>query len=141
MPSFSKRYTDLAERGPDVFLTLARPLSIVVPPGSQSSDRMSDVRALIDTGATLCAIRTSLVGELGLQEFDFREFGNSTGKEWRPIYLIDLIFPNDGDQRRPVEAAGCQFSGQNIEFVIGRNFLTIAELKYNGPLGSYELSF
>ena len=103
-------------------------------------NRIEDVRCLIDTGATVCAIRSSLAGRLGLQEFNVKEIVNSTGKEWCPIYLVELI-TGDGEWRGEYEVAGCAFGGQELEFVLGRNFLEHAEFTYNGPLGNYELKF
>lgn len=139
MPRFEKRYSDLAERGPDVYLTLARPSAVQVPSGV-FRNTADDVRALIDTGATLCAIRQTLAQELGLQQFDERPFGNSTGTTPSPIYLVDLIFEGHPNPIQ-MEVAGCSFEGQRIEFVLGRNFLALATLSYNGSLGSYCLEF
>jgi predicted aspartyl protease len=139
MPQFDQRYTDLSSRGPDVFLTIARPKSLK-PFQEGCEDRITDVRCLIDTGATYCALRLSLAGRLGLQEFNLKEIVNSTGKEWCPIYLVELG-TSDGEWSGEYEVAGCNFGGQDLEFVLGRNFLEHAQFTYNGPLSSYSLKF
>ena len=135
---YAERYTDLAERGPDIRMTLARPESVATPVDAKR-DRYDDVRAIVDTGADICVIRHAYADDLGLQKHDERQFANSTGCEVRPVYRVDLIF-KDG-RRRPYETAGCDFRGQNIEFLLGRNFLAHVRFSYDGPLGGYELEF
>lgn len=140
MPCFNSRYTDLEVRGPDVFLTVARPPDVQLPAGLVCKDQQTDVRALIDTGATLCAIRSSLADELGLKPFDEREVGDSSGRQVREIYLVDLIVPKD-DWSGRYEVAGCPFGERDMEFVLGRNFLATAQFHYDGGVGSYTLEF
>lgn len=132
---YRERYTDMVDRGPDLFFSIARPETMAGV--NAKSDVLPDVRAVIDTGAQLCVIRQSLADDLGLQPHDERNFGNSTCVERRPIYLVDLILKDD--VRRKYEAAGCDFHGQSIEFLLGRNFLAHSKLTYDGTVGSYEL--
>ncbi|MGZ4688166.1 MAG: retropepsin-like aspartic protease [Acidimicrobiia bacterium] len=106
----------------------------------ECEDEQNDVRAMIDTGATLCGIRSGLADKLGLKPIDNRYFGDSTKRTLREVYLVDIVFPDD-DWRDTFEVAGCPFADSDMEFVLGRNFLSIASFAYDGQLGTFSLEF
>jgi len=110
----------LWEHGAYLPLRIARPSEIEVT--EPAPKETIEVRGLIDTGAQICAIRQSLADELDLQAVDLRSFGNSSGEEDCPIYVVDIEF--DG-KRRGFQTAGCSFAGQTIEFLIGRNLALV----------------
>ena len=138
MPLIKGKTPHLAAEGPRVGLVIARPEMLPIPEGETPYHR-TDVNALIDTGADFCGIRNSLAAEMSLQAVDFQWFGNSSGGEYHAIYLVDMIFYEDG-LRRPTRVAGCNFS-RSVEFLIGRHFLATARFAYDGIAGTYELEF
>lgn len=137
MPEFTGEPGNLVKLPPSGVLMLARPESLgPAPPDCE--DRISDVVGLIDTGAHYCSIRLSLAERLGLVKIDEKRIGDASTKSDRPVFLVDVIVEH---WRRTYEAIGCPFPDQDLEFVIGRNFLADGSLHYDGRVGRFRFEF
>lgn len=120
--------------GPLFDFRVARPAELG-PPSSETGG--IQVRALLDTGASICAIHQKLAEELELQAFDRQILSSSFGEEMCPIYLVDIL--DRHDNRASLPTAGYSWSSKNFEFLIGRNYLRKARLSYDGTCGTYQL--
>lgn len=99
-------------------------------------------RALIDTGATFTAIDRSAATQLNLVAVDTIQSGTAGGQQTCPRYPARLAFPGT-----PIpgfnlpRAVGVDLTGQGFIVLLGRDFLSVFVLTYNGPLGQFILSF
>jgi hypothetical protein len=76
---------------------------------------------------------------MALQKVDEKEFGSSTGAKVLPIYVVEIAFP-EHDWRRSFEVAGCELA-ESIEFLLGREFLRLGHLTYDGSGDSWSFEF
>ncbi len=98
--------------------------------------------ALIDTGATLCMVDVSVLGELGVPPSGIENIIGATGQGKQPTYPASLAFP--GTPIPPI--AFTNFIGSNLKdagiiALLGRNVLMSFVIVYNGPGGFVSLSF
>jgi hypothetical protein len=104
-------------------------------------------RMLIDTGASSTCIENSILASLGLVPTGSILMNTpSTGQAPLPAFVYDVemqfsghngsnyTFPN-------LAAVGCDFTGQNIDGLFGRDALGQSRLIYSGPDSSWMLSF
>ena len=93
-------------------------------------------QALIDTGATFCAIDDSVVKDLGIRQYGVTSVHTPTGAGQLPTYPASLSFP--GTTLPNITFADFMASPlkvQGIIALIGRNVLMNFVLIYNGPGG------
>lgn len=130
---------------PDNFLTLIdKGITVDVHVGHPSApvQDLHNYKALIDTGSRECCIDLDLVDQLRLQQVD----------EWTPIgvegkAITVPVYPG----RIVLDALGvmliepCQaypvraMSRGTIDVLLGRSFLHLMQMAYNGPSGSVKL--
>ncbi|SRR6266498_285452 len=97
--------------------------------------------ALVDTGATSCCIEESIVQQLGLQVVGQTNVCGVGGLKLQNIYLAEMAFPGSPIPQMPLRLVGVQMPGTGIVSLIGRDILRHCVLVYNGPMGSYSISF
>jgi len=97
--------------------------------------------ALVDTGASCCCVEESLLVGLGLQPIDQVPMTGATGTRVQNVYLAKLSFPNSPIPPLEIRVIGAQMSASNLACLVGRDLLRHCLLIYNGPMGSYTLSF
>jgi len=148
MPIYSAQVTDLENIGPIVDIqilpTAAAAAAIVKSGGTPPLPQK--VSALIDTGASGSVIQESIAADLGLTPIGQQRI-NTPSCQDHPCYTyaVMLLLP------KPV--AGIEFSirfettiiaaplaGQNIQCLLGRDFLKHVLMIYNGPQDSFCFS-
>lgn len=102
---------------------------------------------LIDTGASHTCIDERFVGRLGLQPTGSVPMHTpSTGTQAQIVATYDIGFVvrgiADASHVLPVHSVmACDFSGQGIDGLLGRDILADGRLTYSGPDQTYYLSF
>lgn len=128
----------LARYGPLVPVTIS-----VTPPHAATLQRLGlpvptpeSGQALIDTGASLCAIDDTVVRSLGIPQFGTTAVHTPTGPGQLATYPASLSFPGTTLPNITfVDFMGSPLREQGIIALIGRNVLTNFVLVYNGPGG------
>lgn len=98
--------------------------------------------ALIDTGATFCAVDDDVVKSLGIPQFGTTAVHTPSGAAQLPTYPAALSFP--GTTLPNISFAdfmGSPLKVQGIIALIGRNVLMDFVLVYNGPGGFVSFSY
>jgi hypothetical protein len=103
------------------------------------------VSALIDTGASNSLIQSGLPQKIGMFPISM-QFINTPSSENVPCmqYFLRLMFFPTGGLLMPVHFDSvfveAPLKGQNIQCLLGRDFLSQAVLTYVGPTNSFVLS-
>ena len=97
--------------------------------------------ALVDTGASCCAVEESLLAQLGLQPVRPVNVSSPNGSRLQNLYFAKLIFPGSPIPPLELEVIGVQMGQGRMLALIGRDFLRQCLLVYNGPAGNCSLAF
>src|SRR5262245_9946542 len=103
--------------------------------------------ALIDTGASLCAVDSAVIRQLGVQPVGVAHVGTAGGQQQQLTYPGRFTFP--GSNLPPIDfntLLGCDFAGQlalgsPLVALIGRDLLQHFVFVYNGGAASFTLAF
>jgi predicted aspartyl protease len=98
-------------------------------------------RALVDTGASVCAIDEAAALRLGLQPVGQMNVSGIAGSRIHNVYVAKVTFPGTPIPALDLTLAGSDLAGQQLLLLIGRDILRSCVLIYNGPLGCYTLAF
>ena len=97
--------------------------------------------ALVDTGASCCCVEESLLQRMKLQPVSQINVSSPNGNRLQNVYFARLTFPGSPIPPLELQVVGVQMNqGQTIS-LIGRDLLRHFLLVYNGPMGSYTISF
>jgi predicted aspartyl protease len=98
-----------------------------------------DAWAMVDTGATRSAITTRMVKRMGLTPFDKTEYRHAKGIAESPVYLFDVLFPDDKEFEdiEAVELDDCH----DCDFIIGMNILSQGDMAITNVDGKMAFSF
>jgi hypothetical protein len=147
MPVYSAKASGLVLNGPI--------LEVQLLPGVHAAAAMQraglpipppiTVAALIDTGASCTVVTSGIPAQLGLQPMGSRLVNTPTSQKVPcPTYAIRIIFPSTGGIKSSVGfdavVMEAPLQGQNIQCLIGRDFLQHAILIYSGPDEMFTLS-
>lgn len=108
-------------------------------PGSGSRPQLPEdsILALVDTGATISCIDTSLVARLNLPFVDEQPFGGMAGSSVRPMHLAQIRVPALNFNLYGRFAAVDLLGGNQPHIVLlGRTFLHRFRMVYEGRTGS-----
>ncbi|MCL2640201.1 MAG: aspartyl protease family protein [Phycisphaerales bacterium] len=140
----------LKKSGPlvDVLVSVSEPrLDALLAAGRQIPPAIK-IRALIDTGASCTAIDTSIVRKLEIPATGTVDVRTpSTGATPHTFNQYDIQLTILDERGNPLSSGhsipivGSDFSGQDIEALIGRDLLAMGILIYNGTAGSFTLSY
>ena len=97
--------------------------------------------ALVDTGASICAVDESAAVRLGLQPVGQSRVSGVGGTQIRNVYVGKIVFPGTPIPPQQWTLTGADLKDQNLLFLIDRDILRHCVLIYNGPLGCYTLAF
>lgn len=78
---------------------------------------------------------------LGLQVIAQVNVCGTSGIKLQNVYIAEVAFPGSPIPTLQLRLIGVQMPGQGIISLIGRDFLRHCLLIYNGPMGSYSISF
>lgn len=97
--------------------------------------------ALIDTGASLCAVDQSVVQSLDIPPIGSSTIQTPAGASQRPTYPASLSFPGTTLPNISfVDFIGSPLQASGIVAIIGRNVLMDFVFVYNGPGGFVSLA-
>jgi len=111
-------------------------LPVVMPiPG------ITDIRALVDTGATECCIDNRLAIQLNLPIVDERPYGGIGGRHMAKMYLAQVHIPSlNYTMYGAFAGVKLAESGAVHQALIGRTFLQAMKTTYDGATGKVVLS-
>ena len=98
-------------------------------------------QALLDTGASISAIDSNAVVNLGINPIGVTSVYTSGGVVQQNIYPIRFVFPAIGMLTIDFNAViGSDLQPQGIIALVGRDVLSHCLLVYNGPAGMCSVS-
>jgi predicted aspartyl protease len=140
MPCLTTRAPNLQHRGP-IIETLVGPSSILkgtLQKEEKEIPQPVSVRMLIDTGASVSAIKTGIATQFGLKAHGIAKIATpSNGAHECPLYDVDILLPVHHLEIKNVRVIESALEGQNIDGLIGRDILRLGLFVYSG----YDDSF
>jgi predicted aspartyl protease len=110
-------------------------------PGPPPKPAITQVEALVDTGATECCIDTLLAGQLNLPVVDKRPVGGIGGQHMADMYLAQIYIPSLQHTVYGLFAGvHLQAGGQRHKALLGRTFLRAHTMVYEGKTGNVTIS-
>jgi|SRR5208337_686277 len=95
--------------------------------------------ALVDTGASICAVDESAALKLGLQPIGQSNVSGVGGTRVHNVYMAKVTFPGTPIPPQQWTLTGADLKDQNLLLLIGRDILRACVLIYNGPGGTCSL--
>jgi hypothetical protein len=144
VPNITWEPANLAAEGPNISIqvTLTRAAEAALTKAGQAVPAPIQVDAQVDTGASGSCVQQGILAPLGLQPVGVSLVNTPTSQNVPcPMYAVRILFPAHQGFLDDVTILEAPLAGQNINFLIGRNILARALLIYNGPHGSFTLSF
>jgi hypothetical protein len=134
--------TLLVSQGPTLLVDIGfdpayRPLS----GGPRPQPAITQVDALVDTGATECCIDSLLATQLQLPVVDKRPVAGIGGQQMADMYLAQVYVPSLNHIVYGLFAGvNLQAGGQRHKALLGRTFLSYFTMVYEGKTGTVTLS-
>jgi hypothetical protein len=101
---------------------------------------ITDVSALVDTGASISCIDDELAKNLNLPQIDELPFAGCLGTQVAKIYLAQIYIPSlDFTIYGRFAGVHLKAGGQLHRTLLGRSFLHRFEMYYNGKTGDVTL--
>jgi len=98
--------------------------------------------ALVDTGAQKTCIDVTVAQQLGYPQIDTEKLCHAHGTSEHPVFPVTFEIPGSSfgpwNNERLV---GVELSAQKLCMLIGRDFLSIAHMTYNGPSGKWYMEY
>lgn len=102
---------------------------------------ITDVKALVDTGATECCIDNLLAASLKLPIVDRRRIAGISGEHIANVYLAQVHVPAlDYTMYGAFAGVDLAAGGQAHSALMGRTFLRAFRMTYDGPSGGVTIS-
>lgn len=144
MPSLTVRIPNLQQRGA-IIETLIAPSSVlreVLQKENKQIPKPIPARMLIDTGASISAIKKGFAERLSLKLHDITKIATPSNGAYRcPLYDIDILFPAHQVAIKNVGVIEATLEGQDIDGLIGRNILKLGLFIYTGYDNSFTIAF
>lgn len=104
-----------------------------------------DLRAILDTGASCTCVDSALIARLGLTptgavELHTPSTGGTPHRCEQYDVSLSVLFEKETHTFAAVPVVACDFSGQGIDALIGRDLLGSFHLMVNGPYNFFTLS-
>lgn len=112
----------------------------ITNPAGGSGGTPVTLRAMIDTGASISTIVTSIADRAGLQQTGSTQLSGVGGVQTSAIYAASLAIPQFGVVIPAVEVASIPNPLPDVEMLLGRDVLRNMALNYHGPAGSFALA-
>ena len=149
MPIYSAQVTDLEGIGPIVDIQVLPTADAVDAMEREGTEPPSpkNVAALIDTGASASVIQESVAEALGLAPIGQAKI-NTPSCQGHPCfkYALMLLLPTADSGSHlsstcfETEIIAAPLAGQNIQCLLGRDFLSHTMMVYNGPQNAFYYS-
>jgi hypothetical protein len=147
MPLSAVQVSNLEAIGPVIDVQIG-PTPMAIEQMQKSGTPVSapiSVSAMIDTGASNSVIHTGLPQKVGLYPVGSHLINTASSQDFPCMrYLLRMMFFPTGGVMMPVFFDGlfteAPLKGQNIQCLLGRDFLVHAVLTYIGPTNSFVLS-
>jgi hypothetical protein len=97
--------------------------------------------ALIDTGATLSAVGSPVLAQLGLNPVGTANVGTAGGQVPQNLYPTRMTLTRLNLSLDYNAVLGVDLTGQSIIALLGRDFLQSVVLIYDGPAAEFTLAF
>jgi hypothetical protein len=142
MPVITARVSDLKDVGPiiDLHVTPSRAALEAIKATDQKSPAPVSISALIDTGASVSALKTGVARDLGLHPVGVQYINTPTSQNVPCYtYFVRFVF---GVLPLYFEGVVIEtpLAGQSIDCLIGRDILAAGLLVYNGVDNSFSFS-
>lgn len=144
MPSLTTKVPDLQHTGPvlEVFIGPSSVLKGFLEKERKVIPQPVPVRMLIDTGASVSAIKRGIASQLGLKPHGLTKISTpSDGAFQCPLFDVDIFFPIHRMAVGNVRIIEAVLEGQNIDGLIGRDVLKLGLLVYTGYDSSFTIAF
>lgn len=144
MPCLTVRIPDLQHRGAiiDTLIAPSSALREVLQKEGKEIPKPIPARLLIDTGASISAIKKGFAEKLRLKLHDITKIATpSNGAYECPLYDIDIIFPIHQIIIKNIGVIEAAFEGQDIDGLIGRDVLKLGLLIYSGYDNTFIFAF
>ena len=100
----------------------------------------AELNALVDTGASITAIRVDVAARLGLPPTGSVGLAGVGGTSQQTLFGSKVSFPENGLVFDAVALVGSPQQFPDFDVLIGRNFLCSMILTYDGPRGGFSLT-
>jgi len=97
------------------------------------------IMAMIDTGASISAIDSSVAASLGLSQTGSVQVGGVGGVSQQPVFAAAIEFTDPVISYDPLSLSGASLGAPDFQLLIGRNILCQMILTYDGPRGRFSL--
>lgn len=144
MPSLTVRIPDLHHRGAiiEILIAPSSALREALQKEKEEIPKPIPARMLIDTGASISAIKKGFADKLRLKLHDITKIATpSNGAYECPLYDVDILFPVHQIIIKNVGVIEATFEGQDIDGLIGRDILKLGLLVYTGYDNSFTIAF
>lgn len=144
MPSLTTRLPDLQHIGPivEALIGLSSILKKTLQIEKKEIPRPVSGRLLIDTGASVSAIKKGIAAQLGLKPHGITKIATpSDGAFQCSLFDVDILFPVHHLVIKNVRVIEGIFKGQNIDGLIGRDILKLGLFVYTGYDNSFTIAF
>ena len=144
MPSLTTRSVDLQNVGPviETWVIPSKAYRENLPQDKNIQPPSVRLIMLVDTGASVSAIKSGVAQKLGLTSHGITKIATASHKDFEcPLYDVDLFFPNHKIAIANVVVFETNFEGQNIDGLIGRDILKNGLMIYSGYDNTFILSF
>ncbi len=139
--------------GPQIRVDILPPL--VVERWAKSSKKevkqALNLRALIDTGASVTGIDEGVLNQLGYPPIGVSSLATPSGTSQTGVYMVRLVIPSQRDPNFPpniprimidnVRVIAVKLDRQPYKVLLGRDVLSRMVMVYNGPQGLITLGY
>ncbi len=98
------------------------------------------VQAMIDTGASISTMNSTIAQNAGLQQTGETQLGGVGGIQTSAIYAAALTLPDYGVTVNPIQVATVPGGLPGVDMLIGRDILENLVLNYDGSQGAFTLT-
>lgn len=131
---------DLIREGPSLNVHVGFDSAYNSKSAKRPQSQILDVRALIDTGATMSSIDTDLADKLKLPRVDQQPVAGVSGKDMMPVFLAQIYVPDlSFIIYGRFHGARLTEGGIPYQVLLGRSFLSHFIMTYDGIKGQVTL--
>ncbi len=144
--SLGQAFPEISEKlrldGPRMPIHIGLPASVeqALRDQGQTPPAPEELNALVDTGASITAIRVEVAMRLGLPPTGSVDLAGVVGTQQQTLFGARVYFPDNGLTFDAVPLVGVPQNFPGFDVLIGRNMLCSMLLSYDGPRGRFSLT-